>query len=141
MDKVYSWLPFPVDDSTGQRSRKWLTNANGHYEVNHGQLMDVLPFIPRTSKNEEFRQNVMRMDSLDNLERWFAQRMVTGSRNNLMHRFARILVDAGMSFNEVQEKVVSFNKKLSNKLPEDELHATVLVTVGKEMAARQAGQP
>lgn len=141
MDNVYSWLPFPVDDSTGQRSRKWLTNANGHYEVNHGQLMDVLPFIPRTSKNEEFRQNVMRMDSLDNLERWFAQRMVTGSRNNLMHRFARILVDAGMSFNEVQEKVVSFNKKLSNKLPEDELHATVLVTVGKEMAARQAGQP
>jgi len=136
MDNVFSWLPFPVDDSTGQRSRKWLTNANGHYESHEGQLLDVLPFIPRTSKNEEFRQNVMRMDSLDNLERWFAQRMVTGSRNNLMHRFARILVDAGLSFNDIQEKVISFNKKLSNKLPDDELHATVLVTVGKEMASR-----
>lgn len=141
MDNVYAWLPFPVDDSTGQRSRKWLTNANGSFEANQGALLDVLPFIPRTTKNEEFKANVMRMDSLDNLERWFAQRMVSGSRNNHMIRFAMILVDAGMGYQEVQEKVINFNNKLSNKLPVDELNNTVFVTVGKEIAARQSGTP
>lgn len=138
MDNVCAWLPFQVDESANQRSRKWLTNDQGSFELNQGQLLDVLPFIPRTAKNEEFKQNVMRMDSLDNLERWFAQRMVSGSRNNHMIRFAMILVDSGMGFTEVQEKVLAFNKKLSNKLPEDELHNTVFITVGKEIAARNA---
>lgn len=136
MGNVFAWLPFPVDEGTDQRSKKWLTNDTCHYESHEGELLDILPFIPRTSKNEEFRQTVMRLDSLDNLERWFAQRMVTGSRNNNMLKFAMLLADTGMSFNEVQDRVMAFNKKLSNKLSEDELQQTVMVTVGQKIAGR-----
>ncbi len=136
MGNVFAWLPFPVDEGTDQRSKKWLTNDTCHYESHEGELLDILPFIPRTSKNEEFRQTVMRLDSLDNLERWFAQRMVTGSRNNNMLKFAMLLADTGMSFTDVQERVMAFNKKLSNKLSEDELQQTVMVSVGQKIASR-----
>ena len=50
-----------------------------------------------------------------------------------MIKFALALVDAGMSYPEVEEKVLAFNKKLSNGLPVEELRQTVLVTVARKI--------
>ena len=76
------------------------------------------------------------LQSLDNLERWFAQRIAQGNRNNQMIKFALALVDAGQSLIEVQKNVVSFNKKLSNSMSEDELSSTIFVTVAKRYQAK-----
>lgn len=132
MANVFSWLPFEVDDQTNQRARKWLTHPGQHF-YNEGKLLDALKFIPQTSKNEEYKASLVKLENLPNLERWFAQRMVHGSRNNHMIRFALTLVDMGLGFTEIEQRVLEFNAKLDNKLPDDELRQTVLKTVAAKL--------
>lgn len=134
MANVFAWLPFEVDSQTNQRARKWLSHP-GQYVYNEGNLLDALQFIPRTSRNDEFKASVVKLENLDNLERWFAQRMVSGNRNNHMLRFTMALVDSGLSYQEVERRVHSFNNKLDNKLPQDELQQTVLVTAARKIAS------
>ena len=136
MQNVFAWLPFEVDTQTCQRARKWLTHP-GEYHYNEGELLDVLKFIPKTSRNEEFRNSIVQLENLDNLERWFAQRMMTGNRNNHMLRFTMALVDSGLSYQEIEQRVLGFNAKLDNKLPEDELHQTVLKTAASKLSQQQ----
>lgn len=131
MDNVYAWLPFNgADKQTGQRARKWATHDGEVFE-NEGELLDPLQFIPKTSKNEEFQKGLTELGSMDNVERWFAQRMQHGSRNNHMLRFAMMMADSGMDHAEAVRRVVEFNEKLSSKLELAELRSTVLVTLAK----------
>lgn len=132
MDNVMQWLPFASDPGARQRSKKWLTNPNTQIHVNQGNLLSALPFIPKTTKNEEFHREMEPLKSMDNLERWFAQRFTSGSRNNHMIRFALALLDTGMSYSDIERAVLSFNNRLSNGLTEDELRNTVLLTVAKK---------
>ena len=137
MESIVGWLPFPVDESANQRSRKWLSHPGGQIHINmEGELFDVLKFIPKTSKNEQYKQEFQQVQSLDNMERWFAQRMATGSRNNQMIKYALALVDSGMDFHTVSKQVHSFNKKLSNRLSEEEIDSTILVTVAKKLQSK-----
>lgn len=140
MKNVYAWLPFEMDTQTNQRARKWETFQGQHF-YNQGELLDALRFIPKTSRNEDFRQQVIKLENLDNLERWFAQKMVEGNRNNHMLRFAMALVDSGLTYGEIEQRVLGFNAKLDNKLPEEELRHSVLVTVAKKLQAFAASQP
>ena len=135
MNNVMQWLPFATDESANQRAKKWEAFAGGSYHYNlEGELLDVRDFIPRTTKNEQFQQSMQKVQSLDNLERWFAQRIAMGNRNNNMHKFAMALVDSGLDFNTVSNQVRTFNKKLSNPLSDDELNSTVLVSAAKKYA-------
>ena len=131
INSLLAWLPFECDEVSNQRSRKWRTHDQSQVFENDGQLIDVLPYIPRTSRNEEFNQRQTKLENLSNLERWFAERIATGNRNVQMIKFALALVDSGMSFTEVDEQVRRFNSSLSNSLPEKELESTILQTVAK----------
>ena len=132
MNNVMEWLPFTSDESANQRAKKWETFAGGSFHLNQeGELLDVLPFIPKTSKNEQHREKMAEIQSMDNLERWFAQRIASGNRNNQMIKFALALVDSGLDLLTVQKQVLAFNGKLNTPLSEQELNSTVLVTVAK----------
>ena len=131
MQNVFSWLPFEVDDETAQRCRKWETFA-GNLHSNDGVLFDPLRFIPKTSRNEDFKKSRSELESLDNIERWFAERMVNGNRNNHLLKFAMMMKDAGQQYPEVEQRVREFNAKLSNRLPDDEIERTILKTLAKE---------
>lgn len=132
MNSFMSWLPFQTDESANQRAKKWETFDSGEYHYNlEGELLDVLPFIPKTSRNEQLKLENQKLDSLDNLERWFAQRIASGNRNNQMIKYALALVDSGMSLIEVSKQVHAFNAKLNNALPSDEIDSTIMVTVSK----------
>ena len=133
MSAVYQWLPFDVDKETGQRSRKWLSNQ-GTYSYNEGVLFDVLPFVPKTSKNEERKARLKDQQSLDNLERWLLDTASDSGRNNTLLKYGMILVDAGFGFEDIRKKVLSLNEKLPDKLEEIEILGTVLVTVAKALA-------
>lgn len=135
MANVYGWLPFQVDDATGQRARKWLSHS-GHFEYNDGVLFDVLPFIPKTSKNEERKALMDSQQSMDNLERWMINNIGDGNRNNMLLRFAMILVDAGFDFEGVRSRVVSLNSKIADKLDEAEIMTTVMVSAAKAIAKK-----
>lgn len=138
MDNVCAWLPFKnTDEEANQRSRKWMSHEHGTHHYNlEGQILDALPFVPKTSKNEEHKAEMKAVASLDNLERWFAQRIASGNRNNQMIKYALALVDGGHSLVDVNRMVLDFNKKLSNPLSEQELASTVLTTVGKRFQAK-----
>lgn len=135
MNNIFDWLPFEVDRTTGQRSRKWLSH-DGQYEYNEGEVFDILPFIPKTSKNEVRKQLLDSQQSLDNLERWVMNHIGDGNRNNMLHRYGRILIDAGFSFDAIKDRVYALNSKIPDKLDEAELLGTVMTTVSRELIKR-----
>lgn len=135
MSNIYSWLPFEVDTATNQRARKWMSH-DGHYEYNEGEVLDALPFIPKTSKNEERKELMNSQQSMDNLERWVSNNIGDGNRNNLLLRYAMILLDAGFDFDGIRSRVMGLNEKIADKLTEVEIMSTILITVSKAMAKR-----
>jgi hypothetical protein len=131
MNSFMAWLPFKTDESANQRAKKW-ESFDGEYHYNlEGEILDALSFIPKTSKNEAYKKGMQQLENLDNLERWFAQRIAMGNRNNQMIKYALALMDGGMDLISVQKQVHEFNKKLNNPLTEDEIDTTIMVTVNK----------
>lgn len=129
MNNILAWLPFKSDQAANEIAKKWSCHAGGELRVNNcNKLLDPTKFIPNTLRNESFISNQKKVTSLGNLERWFANQMEEGNRNNLFLRYALCLVDSGLSFDDIKTKVLSFNKKLKDKLPEEELETTVLKT-------------
>ena len=132
MQGIFAWLPFKTDESYNKREKKSETFEGGTYHYNlEGETLDALDFIPKTSRNEHHRQQHQKLESLDNLERWFAVRIASGNRNNHMLKFALALVDSGMDLIPVRDNVHAFNKKLNNPLTESEIDSTIMVTVAK----------
>jgi hypothetical protein len=135
MANIYDWMPFDVDRATNQRARKWLSH-DGHYEYNDGELFDPLPFIPKTSKNEERKERLQSQQSMDNLERWMMNNIGDGNRNNMLLRYAKLLVEAGLDFDGIHRKVTDLNEKIADKLDEVEILNTIMKTVAKDIAKR-----
>lgn len=139
MNSFLEWLPFKSDESANQRAKKWESFDGGSYHYNvDGEILDALRFIPKTSKNEQYRKSMQELQSLDNLERWFAQRIASGNRNNQMIKFALALVDSGMELIDVSRAVHNFNGKLNTPLDEEEIDKTIMVTVAKRYQKQAA---
>jgi len=132
---LFEWLPFEVDAQTNQRARKWLSH-NGQYQYNEGELLDVLPFIPKTSKNEDRKALLNKQQSMDNLERWVINNIGDGNRNNMLLRYAMILLDGGFDFENIRQRVMTLNNKIADKLEEAEVMSTIMVTVAKALSKR-----
>lgn len=132
---VEDWVPFKVDEQCSTRSKKWMTHT-GHFEYNDGAVFDILPFIPKTSKNEERKAKFNSQSSLDSLERWLINNVGDGNRNNLLLRYAMVLIDAGLAEKDIESKVKSLNDKIPDKLSDDELRGTILLTVARTLAKR-----
>jgi len=135
MNNVLEFLPFETDEETGQINRKWLCNA-GAIHRNDGKLFDVLPFIPKTKKNEDRKTQFDAIGSMDKLERYFFVRAQDGNRNNILTKYAFALLDAGHQLDDLVLRVKSFNSKLPKPLPEDELDKTVVQSVTKKFFQR-----
>lgn len=126
MKGVLQFLPFRTDEQTSQANRKWLSNPDAEVFENEGKLFDVLPFIPKTKKAEEFQKFVSETGNMDGLERFFHKIAEEGNRNNTIARYAFALIDSGHDLDTATKKVQAFNKKLANPLPNEELENTVI---------------
>lgn len=135
MSNIYEWLPFDVDTGTNQRARKW-SSWNMHYEYNEGEILDALPFIPKTSKNEERKELMNSQQSMDNLERWVANNIGDGNRNNMLLRYAMILMDAKYDFEGIRLRVIELNHKIADKLDEAEIMSTIMISIAKAISKR-----
>ena len=136
MNNILSWMPFKSDEAANQPSKKWLTNPNAEIRINStGSLLDPTKFIPNTFRNDSFLKDQKKINSFDNLERWFAKQIEAGNRNNLLLKYALCLVDNGLDLESVENKVLGFNKKLKDKLSEEEIQNTILVTARKHWFA------
>ena len=132
MNNIFKWLPFETDECANQASKKWSSYDRGQYFQNDGEILDALKFIPGTSRNDQYKKEMAKIEDLGNLERWFAAQMSEGNRNNNMFKYGMALVDSGLTFEEVSSQIKKFNKQLSNPLPEEELEKSVLVTIAKK---------
>jgi len=139
MKNLYEWLPFDVDTNTFDRCRKWLTNPTGTTYYSKGEnLLDARLFIPKTKKNDERKQLVMSYASLSNLERWFVVNSHTEENRNIqLHKYARILIDMGHNYKDIETKVLGLNNSLPDKLSEKEITSTIMVTVTKALANKE----
>lgn len=137
MKGVMESLPFEVDESCAHRCKKWLSNE-GSWETTDGDLFDVLPFIPKTQKNEERVKRLDTQQQMDNMERWFLNNTGDGNRNNMVLRFATILVDAGYDMATTMDRVRAFNDKLPDKLEDMEIVTTIMKTVQNRIIQRDA---
>jgi len=135
MNHFYDWLPFEVDRQTNQRARKWLCAAK-QWQFNEGELIDALLFIPKTRKTEERIKTFEQVKNLSALERWFASNTETGNRSNQLIKFALMLVDNGLIIEDIRDRVLAFNYKLEDSLPENEILHTIMLTVSKAVAKR-----
>lgn len=130
MENLASWLPFDgLDEGTFQPSRKWATTHNCQVFTNEGKLLDVLPFIPRTSRNEEYVKTNVSLTNLSNIERWFARQMSEGNRNNTLARYGFMLSDGGMDLPSIEETLLSFNSRIDCGLDEKEIQSTVITSI------------
>ena len=136
MDSFAMWLPFDSDTAANQRSRKWRTNELGEVYINRGpQVLDVLPFIPKTKANNEYVQSVVDLGNMDALDRWFLNNMDVGGRNNTLLNYAMMLKDAGADYDTVEAKVLKLNKDSGVPLKQDEVYSTVLKSVAQKMTS------
>lgn len=140
MKNLFDWLPFEVDNQTGQRARKWLTNA-GYHEYHQGELLDARLFIPNTDKSNKYRKVIQDFQSLTNLERWFIVNTQTDvNRNTQLFKYAMVLMDMGNAVDQIREKVCELNQKLKDKIPEAEIDSTIMSTVAKKIIKQQAAK-
>lgn len=136
MDNVLEFLPFETDEQTSQANRKWLSNPNATVITNDGELFDVLPFIPKTKKNEERKQFIEGTGSMDKLERFFFNQSEEGNRNNVIFKYGAALIDAGYDLDTLVMKIKAFNAKLPKPLSEDELQNTVINSATRKFYQR-----
>ena len=143
MDGVLEYMPFwtkeKSDGSPRKPEVKWLTNPDTEIHYNEGKLFDVLPFIPKTSRNQEHKKNSEPLRDLGNLERYFLRIMGdgnSGNRNHTIARYAFALVDANMSLAAIEAQVRALNAQLPNPLDPSELTDTVLKSAAQRCMER-----
>ena len=137
MENMDTWLPFDViyqngkqvDGSSLQPEKKWMTNPKAQVHYNEGEIVDIFPFIPKTSRCQDYHDELKSVRTMDGMERWFAREIANGNRNNMLYRFAKMLADDGMQMSEVEKRLKNFNAKLSDRLTNDELDDTILKSI------------
>lgn len=133
MENIFAWLPFDVDSATKDCSRKWLCNAGESYS-NSGIMLDPTDFIPDTSNQKEHTRKLENLSNLDNLEKFFVSQIDDGlGRNNILLKFALMLVDGGLSYENIEDRVLSLNDKLETSISVQEIMSTVMKTVRRKI--------
>ena len=133
MNGVLAWLPFESDPAANQRSHKWLTYPGSYFYNLEAPLLDILPFIPKTTKNEQYKKELAKIENLSNLERWFLNKMNTeGGRNNGLLQYALALKDNNEYEMSIRNKVLALNNRLERPLQESEIQATIFVTLHRK---------
>ncbi len=135
MRNIYNWLPFEVDVAAKDRCRKWASHP-GQLEENDGILLDATQFIPHTVRQEKLALAADTLKNLPALERWFALQMSAGNRNNMLARFAFVLVDIGLTLPEIETRVICLNNSQADKLSMAEIQQTVLRSVAQRIQQR-----
>lgn len=130
MKNVFSWLPFDSDEQTGEIARKWQSHK-GDYTYNYGSLIDVMRFIPNTSKEAKFKKRVSTVGDSDVLQKWFLlnYNWEEEGRNNMLIRYGLSLLDDGMSSDNIRYSMLDLNNKIDKPLSEKEIESTCMKTI------------
>ena len=99
------------------------------YKAFMNNILSWMPFKSDEAANQPSKKWLTNPNA--EIRRWFAKQIEIGNRNNLLLKYALCLVDNSLDLETVENKVLGFNKKLKDKLPEEEIQSTILVTARK----------
>jgi len=132
-NNIIEFLPFDIDDSGNQRSKKWLSNQTDNYWFNEAELFDPIRFIPKTSRNNDLNQELSKLTNLSSVDKWFVLKMKEGNRNQNLIRYALMLKDSGQyDYPSLEKAVFNLNKQLTKPLSENEIKSTILKTIARK---------
>lgn len=130
MKNIFESLPFEgMDETTGQRSKKWLMNSGEMYSQEADELFDPRAYIPNTSQNQDRIDRNKQFGNVDNITRWFLEHIAVGGRNNNLFKYGMMLKDKGLDMSIVEKKVIELNSRLEAPLDMAELQGTVLSSI------------
>ena len=66
---------------------------------------------------------------IDNITRWFLERIKEGNRNCQLFRYGMMLKDQGYDINEVESRILGLNAKLEKPLDINEIHTTIIQSI------------
>ncbi len=134
MANVYEALGVPADESCKDSSRMYYGAEGEHWYSDGDKLFEISDLIPETTKEKERKTmlNSSGVGSTEGLERFLLEEAVKGNRNHTILRYALTFVGSGRSIEEAKEKVLLFNEKLPDSLPEKEIRQTVFKTMEKK---------
>lgn len=138
MQNIYEWLPFEVDTAARDRPRKWAAHSGGILLENDGEMFEVTPFIPGTPRSTSMKDHIKSLSGLPQMERWFAMQASSGKRNNMLLRFAYLLVDLKFPLQEIEARVMNLNKSIAEPLPEQEIRQTIIRSVAQKIVSQQS---
>lgn len=108
IESVLLWLPFKPKVVFQERLTRRSCNE-GRYVYNKGEMVDVIPFIPNTTKNETFKNSITNFSSHNFAERWFANKIGLANKYDILVEYAEYLANKGTSLTELSKKVHNFN--------------------------------
>jgi hypothetical protein len=133
---IFEWLPFSVDEATGDIARKWQCYSTATLSENEGKMFDPTMFIPGTTKSIKTKEMITSYGTdTSRLERHIF--MNTEGRNNALLKIAMVHVDRGMDGDTIYSLVSSANSKLDEPLDEREISGTIMKSVYKKIGERE----
>ena len=138
INNIINWLPFPVDPGSADISRKWLTHESDYVSINtKGDIFDPIAFIPKTSKNQQLNEEMLKLKDISSIEKWFITQInMKGQRNNYLLKYALLLKDNKFTFQEIENSILSLNSNLADPLSESEIKHTILKSVANKLLER-----
>ena len=136
MENVFNWLPFETDSATKDIARKWQSH-DGDMQFNEGELIDATLFIPQTKKAMEQEKILLDAKGMDNMERWFSNRIEVGNRATMLIRYGFMLVDNNLPLDFIMTKLHSFNDKLSDSLSREELDTKIQISLSRKIIQKE----
>lgn len=108
IESMLLWIPFKPKVVFQERLTRKIGN-DGQYLINEGKLVDVIPFIPNTTKNDNFKANITNFSAHNFIERWFANRITVGNKYDVLTDYAEYLAKNGTTLKDLSKMVHSFN--------------------------------
>lgn len=119
------WLPFKPKVVFQDRLTRKL-GYQGNHSYNEGILVDVIPFIPNTAKNDVFKNNINQLTAQSSLERWFANKISIGNKSDVIKEYVNYLADFGEGLAEVSEKAHKFNNATLYPITSVDLDSSII---------------
>jgi len=137
MENLFNWLPFESDTATKDIARKWMSHP-GEYHFNKGQLLDATLFIPQTKKATEQANAILDAKGMDNMERWFCNRIEVGNRATMLVRYGFMLVDNNYPLDAIRYTLIQFNEKMRDPISQEEIDTKIMISISKKLNAKEA---
>lgn len=144
MKNVLESIPFDIeiDEASCQASKKWITCDKGVVvndtvwvkgKEQDPKLFDVLPYIPKSTRNDQRIRDRVELEDLDRIQRWVIENTGEGNRNKQLYNYAMVLVDMGADYSTIENSIMDVNSKLRDPIGEKELKNTILLSISKKL--------